>query len=144
MDERWLPRFDAFGDTAPHARLLSNGHLTAVLTSAGTGYTAWGETRLTAWAGDRTEDADGWFIYLRDLDSGRHWSAGYQPVLGEPGECAAHYTPGCVTLTRRVADIESTLAACVAPDVDAEVRQLTLTNHSKPPRRIEITGYLEG
>jgi hypothetical protein len=59
MDERWLPRFDAVGDAAPHARLLSNGRLTVFLTSAGTGYTTWGETRLTAWAGDRTEDADG-------------------------------------------------------------------------------------
>lgn len=93
MDERWLPRFGGLGDAAPHARLLSNGRLTVLLTSAGTGYSAWGETRLTTWEGDRTEDADGWFVYLRDLDSRAHWSAGYQPVPSAPGECDARYAP---------------------------------------------------
>lgn len=125
MDPAWLPPFDRLTDAAPHARLLSNGLLSVLLTSAGTGYAAWGETQLTAWEGDRTEDGDGWFVYLRDVDRGVRWSAGHQPVPGEATECAARYTPGCVTLERRVADIESSLAVCVAPDADVEVRRLT-------------------
>ena len=143
MDAEWLPRFDRLGDAAPHARLLSNGRFSALLTSAGTGRSTWRDTQLTAWQGDRTEDADGWFVYLRDLDCGVRSSAGYQPVRGAPAECGAQYTPGCVTIGRHFADIESVLAVCVAPDVDVEVRQLTLTNRSDQARRIEVTSYLE-
>ena len=76
------------------------------------------ETRLNAWEGDRTEDGDGWFVYLRDLDGGGLWSAGYQPVPDTAHACSVRYTPGCVTLGRRAADIESSLAVCIAPDAD--------------------------
>ena len=64
-----LPSFESLTDSGPHARLLSNGRLTALLTSAGTGFTTWGDTLLNAWDGDRIEDRQGWFIYLRDVDS---------------------------------------------------------------------------
>src|SRR5439155_23860684 len=53
-------------DPAPHARLLSNGRYTVLLTGAGTGYSAWNRLALTAWAADRTEDADGLFVYWRE------------------------------------------------------------------------------
>ena len=75
MTGTWLPAFDRLDDAAPHARLLSNGRFNSLLTSAGTGFASWGDTQLTAWDGDRTEDGQGSFIYLRDLDSGAWWSA---------------------------------------------------------------------
>ena len=138
-----IPPFDRLTDAAPHGRLLSNGRYRVLLTSAGTGYSAWGETQLTAWEGDRTQDGDGLFVYLRDLDGGRLWSAGPQPALGNAPQGSASYAPGCVTLQRRVAAIESSLRVCVAPDADVEVRELTLTNHGSRPCRIEVTAYME-
>src|SRR5215468_8309049 len=143
MDPTWLPPFDRLDDPAPHARLLSNGRSSVLLTSAGTGFSAWRDTQLTGWEGDHVEDADGWFVYLRDLDGGHLWSAGHHPVRGTPVECAARYAPGSVTLERRVADIDSSLAVCVAPDADVEVRKLSLTNRAARPRRIEVTSYCE-
>src|SRR5215470_11807223 len=143
METTWLPPFDRFDDLAPHARLLSNGRSSALLTSAGTGFSTWRDTLLNAWEGDRTEDGDGWFVYLRDLDGGGLWSAGYQPVPDTAHACSVRYTPGCVTLGRRAADIESSLAVCIAPDADVEVRRLMLINHSSRRRRIEVTSYLE-
>ena len=143
MDPSWLPSFERLDDPSPHARLLSNGRSSVLLTSAGTGFSAWHDTLLSAWEGDRTEDGDGWFVYLRDLDGGAFWSAAHQPVPGAPDQCAARYTAGCVTLERRVAEIESSLSVCVSPDADVEVRRLTLTNRSARPRRIEVTSYLE-
>src|SRR5262245_26967628 len=113
MDANWLPPFDRLNDAAPHARLLSNGRSSVLLSSTGTGYSAWRDTLLSAWDGDRVEDSQGWFIYIRDLDSGAYWSTGLQPVPATGGQYAARYTPGCVTLERRVADLESSLAVCV-------------------------------
>jgi len=87
----------ALDDPAPHARLLSNGRYTVLLTGAGTGYSAWNGLALTAWAADRTEDADGLFVYLRDLDRGTSWSLGHQPVRRRAERHEARYRPGVVT-----------------------------------------------
>ncbi|HUI28323.1 MAG TPA: hypothetical protein VL403_19740, partial [Candidatus Kryptonia bacterium] len=67
-------------DATPHASLLANGRYSVLVSGAGTGYSAWNEYALTGWSGDRVEDADGLFVYLRDLDRGEVWSAGYQPT----------------------------------------------------------------
>src|SRR5437870_92927 len=87
-------------DPAPHARLLSNGRYTVLLTGAGTGYSAWNGLALTAWAADRTEDADGVFVYLRDLDRGTIWSVGHQPVGRPLDRDDARYRPGVVQIAR--------------------------------------------
>ena len=68
---------------ALNVRPLANGRYATLLTAAGTGYSAWGELALTRWNADPTEDGDGFFLYLRDLDSGVFWSMG-QPVPKTP------------------------------------------------------------
>src|SRR5437870_5738141 len=133
----------ALDDPAPHARLLSNGRYTVLLTGAGTGYSAWNGLALTAWAADRTEDADGLFVYLRDLDRGTSWSLGHQPVRRRAGRHEARYRPGVVTITRLDDDIETRLEAAVAPDDDVEVRLVHLVNRSSRRRRVEVTTYAE-
>ena len=129
-------------DPTPRGRVLSNGRYHVVLTGAGTGYSAWGDTLLTAWDGDRTGDGDGLFVYLRDLDAGACWSVGAQPLgAGAAGACAATATAGVVTLERRTAALTARLAVSVLPDLDAELRRLTLQNPGAAPRRIEVTVY---
>jgi cellobiose phosphorylase len=44
---------------------------------------------------------------------------------------------------RRAADIETPVAICVAPDRDAEVRLVTLVNHSARVRDLDLTSYAE-
>ena len=129
-------------DQAPRGRVLSNGCYQVLLTGAGTGYSAWGDTLLTAWDGDRTEDGDGLFVYLRDLDSGACWSLGAQP-LGRDGAdgYAATATPGTVTIERRQQQVTASLAVCVWPDLDAELRRLTVHNTARTERRIEVTVF---
>ena len=129
-------------DATPRARVLSNGHYHVLLSGAGTGYSAWNDTLLTAWEGDRTEDADGLFVYLRDLESGERWSLGAQPagVAGADAYRAAA-GDGVVTLQRRQHEIEAQLAVSVWPDLDAELRRLTLHNTAKRERRLEVTVY---
>ena len=130
-------------DPAPHARLLSNGRYIVLLTGAGTGYSAWNGLALTAWTADRTEDADGFFLYVRDLDRGTFWSLGHQPVRRPAERYQAHHRPGVVTIARLDDEIEARLEVAVAPDADVEVRLVHLVNRSSRPRRIEVTTYAE-
>ncbi|HZX29316.1 MAG TPA: hypothetical protein VFF16_19740 [Telluria sp.] len=107
---------------AAGARLLSNGRFFTLLTAAGTGYSSLGDCALTRWQGDPVEDADGYFVYLRDLDTGAFSQAG---------------------LTSAFDGIEVTLDVVVDADADRELRTLTLRNRSGRARRIEATSYLE-
>ena len=133
-----LPALGSLAEATPHARLLSNGRFTSLLTGAGTGFAACDGVRLTGWSGDRVEDAEGLFLHLRDLDTRATWSLGQPPAGGR-----AAYRPGRVEVTRADDGIESTLEACVAPDAPAEVRRLRLHNASGRPRRLEVTTYAE-
>jgi len=134
---------DRRDDPAPHGRLLSNGRYTVLLTGSGAGTSWFGAHRLTGWRGDRTEDGDGTFVFLRDRDDGRFWSAGAQPVAGHPDALAVQTAPGTVTLTRREHGIASSLEVCVSPDADLEVRRIELRNASDRRRSIEVTTCAE-
>lgn len=127
----------------PSSRLLSNGRYTALLTAAGTGFSMRGDQALSRWSGDRIEDGEGWFFYLRDLDSGEWWSLGLQPTGKAADSRTAGYEPGRFILRCENSDIEAVLEVCVSPDDDLELRRVTLNNRSGRHRWIEITSYLE-
>src|SRR4051812_38058336 len=68
--------------------LLSNGKYNVRLSEVGSGCSQLGDIAITRWAGDKTRDADGFYIYIRDLDDGYVWSAGYQPTRVIPEQYA--------------------------------------------------------
>ena len=72
----------------PHTQFLSNGNYVTSVTNAGGGASVWRGLPVTRWRRDATRDADGQFIYLRDVRSGAVWSATYQPTRREPDEYA--------------------------------------------------------
>ena len=55
---------------------LTGAKASSLVTAAGTGRFEYDNIAVTRWSGDATRDADGVFVYLRDLDEGRCWSAG--------------------------------------------------------------------
>ena len=69
-------------DTAHRAMLLSNGRYTVMLTTAGSGFSRWGESAVTRWREDPTCDGWGSYVMLRDCTSGAVWSACRQPFGG--------------------------------------------------------------
>jgi len=123
------------------AAVLGRGSYAILLTAAGGGASGFEGHALTRWTADRTRDADGFFIYLRDLDSGEVWSAGHQPV----GRAAERYaaSPARGEITRRDQGIETRLEVRPAAEGDAELRRITLTNEGDSARRIEVTSYAE-
>ena len=65
---------------SPDTHLLSNGRYSVMLTAAGSGYSRWRDLAVTRWREDATCDDWGSYIYLRDVESDRLWSATYQPT----------------------------------------------------------------
>ena len=122
---------------------LSRGPFATVVGAAGGGWSALGDFALTRWAPDRTRDADGVWLYVRDAETGAYWSAGLQPVPRDPDAYRATLGDRQATLVRRDGDLEVTTEVCVAPEGDAELRRYTITNHGGRPRRLELTTYVE-
>ncbi|HEY1121408.1 MAG TPA: glycosyl transferase, partial [Haloferula sp.] len=128
---------------APHARLLSNGRYFTLITAAGTGQSRRHGHVVNRWHGDPVEDAQGQFIYLRDLDTGKLWSAAMQPVKCGSTSYQSSDLPGSFRITSEANGIRSQLDIAVSPNDDLEVRRLQLTNLTKRPRRIEVTSFIE-
>ena len=119
--------------------LLGGGGLTAALSAAGTGVVTSGGADLTRWRADRVEDADGLALFLRDLDTGHVWTAGWRP-----GDEAyeARFGVGMVEIVRQDAGVETRLCLAVAPE-GALVGRLQLRSLDGRARRIEVTTLAE-
>ena len=103
----------------------------------GSGYSRWGDLAVTRWREDPTCDCWGSYIFLRDVDTGAVWSAGYQPSGVEPDTYDASFFEDRVEISRRDGTITTRLEVAVSPEDDAEVRRVTLTNSGNRTREIE-------
>jgi len=127
----------------PEVHLLSNGHYHLMVTHAGGSYSHCEGVALTRWREDSTCDSRGTFIYLRDEDTGRYWSAAHQPVGEKAGQYEAIFVQARAEYRRRAQDIMTHTELCVSPEDDVEIRRVTLTNQSSRIRHIELTSYAE-
>jgi cyclic beta-1,2-glucan synthetase len=140
----------------PRTHLLSNGQYTVMVTNAG-GSWSWctrqtvdggghpvkSQIDVTRWREDSARDQWGQFCYLRDLRSGKLWSAGHQP-LGVPADFfEVLFSPDKVEFHRVDGTMETHLEVTVSPEHNCELRRLTLTNHDNRPHDLEVTSYAE-
>jgi len=146
IDELSLPdvrRLHSANDATPQVHLLSNSRYAVMITAAGSGYSRWRDLGITRWREDVTRDDAGSYIFLRDMESGRVWSAGYQPRGVESDTYEATFTEDSAELVRTDSGITTTLKIVVSPEDDAEVRHLSITNTSGRLQDIEVTSYCE-
>ena len=114
-----------------------------MITSAGAGYSTWRDLDVTRWREDATRDCWGQFCYVRDLSDDSIWSIGIQPLLQPADESEFEFHADRAEFCRRDGDVETRCAVCVVPDADAEVRAVTLVNHGRRQRELELTSYAE-
>ena len=131
------------GQSPANVCLLSNGRYTVMLTEAASGYSTCDGIDVTRWREDATSDCWGQFFYIRDLDGGGAWSAGRQPLAGDPDNYETTLGSDWAVFKRRDGDIETRSEIAVAADADAEVRRITLTNHGVLPRMLDVASYAE-
>jgi cyclic beta-1,2-glucan synthetase len=127
----------------PRAHLLSNGSYSVMVTNSGGGYSRWRDVAVTRWREDATIDGWGAFCYVRDLESREFWSAAYHPVGREADSYEVTFAPDRAVIRRRDGSIETFTEITVSPEDDAEIRRVSVTNHSRVTRDLELTSYAE-
>jgi cyclic beta-1,2-glucan synthetase len=136
-------QFTSPRDSRPRTHLLSNGRYAVMLTTAGSGYSRWGDLAITRWREDATCDCWGTYVFLRDVHSGIVWSAGAQPAGIEAESYRMTFFEDRAELQRRDGSITTILEVLVSPEDDAEMRRVSLTNLGPRAREIELTSYAE-
>ncbi|MGQ9814989.1 MAG: GH36-type glycosyl hydrolase domain-containing protein [Candidatus Roseilinea sp.] len=130
----------------PWSNVISNGDYGLIVSQTGSGY-SWrgnaGQNRITRAFQDLVRDHWGKYFYLRDLHSGRFWSATYKPVMAEPEDYRVIHGIGYTRFIQRLAGIESALTIFVVPHAPLEIHRLTLVNESDRARALDVSSYLE-
>ncbi len=135
--------FDTPNLSTPRTQILSNGSYSVMITNSGAGYSTSDGLAVTRWREDTTRDCWGSFIYLRDIENGRVWSAAYQPFDKMPRFYEVAFSEDKAVISRRDGNIATRTEVIVAPEDKAEIRRVSITNNSARVREIEITSYAE-
>lgn len=131
------------GHKRPAVQLLSNGHYHVLLSSAGGGYSRRGETAISRWHEDITQDNWGTFCYLRDVATGTFWSAAFQPTRRKTESHEAIFSNARAEFRARELDFDSHMEIVVSPEDNIELRRLHVTNRAAAAKTLEITTYAE-
>ncbi len=130
---------------APWVNVIANPVFGTLISENGSSYT-WGENahefRLTPWHNDAVSDASGEALYLRDEDSGHHWSPTPLPSPGTGGYISRHGF-GYSVFEHNEDGIYSELIVYVALDASVKFSALRIRNQSGRARRLSATGYVE-
>jgi cellobiose phosphorylase len=130
----------------PWINVISNGDYGIVISQTGSGY-SWrshaGLNRITRWNQDLVQDNWGKYFYIRDNESKKIWSAGWQPVKDKPDYYECTHGLGYSVIKSKYHSIESILKVFIPGGEPVEVWQIQLTNKSKKKRKLSIFSYLE-
>lgn len=135
--------FDSADTPLPKVALLGRLPYTVLVSNAGSGISRYGDIAINRWRVDGTRDDYGQWCYLRDVESGKVWSAGHQPVCADTLWYEVTFAGDVAMINRRDGEIETRTEIAVLPDVAAEVRRVTVKNLSAEKKEIELTSYQE-
>ncbi|MDX3773583.1 glucoamylase family protein [Chromatiaceae bacterium AAb-1] len=133
---------------APLTHILSNGRYSLMLSATGGGYSHWCGLAISRWREDSSCDPWGAYILLRDRHSGVRWSPTLQPLNLHASPSANHkysaiFSEDHAEFSLKQPDLTTTLDIVVSAEHDGEVRRVTLYNHNRHSRDIELTSYAE-
>jgi cyclic beta-1,2-glucan synthetase len=135
--------FDTADTPQPRVALLGHLPYTVMVNNRGSGYSHHEQLAVTRWRADATTDNMGQFCYVKELSSGRLWSAAHQPVCAPADEYRARFATDRVTFLRTDGDISTRTEITVVPGDAAEVRRVTVTNNGSSDAEVELTSYAE-
>lgn len=136
----WIPSNQA---TVPQMHMLGNGRMSTWLSEAGAGGLNWQGNAVTRWRPDSTCDAHGYWLYVKDVDTGEVWSAGRLPTGQTGHESRTIFHQHMIEDFRRHREVAIRVETTVAPDDDVDIRRVTVVNESSNTKTIEFTSYAE-
>ncbi|MEF2245990.1 GH36-type glycosyl hydrolase domain-containing protein [Paenibacillus sp. IITD108] len=138
-----LRQFEADGKHAIEQNIQSNGSFTTAVTNSGSGYIQYNGLDISRWREDAVLDPWGVFVYIRNASSSKLWSPAYQPCQIEQENSRVQFFQEKTLYYSEYDDVGSMLEVSVSPELNAEIRELTLTNKSQEAKVLEITSFME-
>lgn len=130
----------------PWVNVISNGDYGLIISQTGSGY-SWRThaqlNRITRWEQDLIKDEWGKYIYIRDAETGKFWSAGWKPVCADVKRYVCRHGTGYTIIESLTNGIESELTVFVPNDEPLEIWKVRLKNNSKKQRKLELFTYME-
>lgn len=130
-------------DEIKRTHILSNGQYSVMLSAAGGGYSRWGKISINRWQADSTCDNSGMFLFIKDVNTQKVWSALAQPSSGNTSDYLGEFAEDFARYEYSRDNLRTVMEVLVTPESNAEVRHLSLTNNSLLPKEIELTSYCE-
>jgi cyclic beta-1,2-glucan synthetase len=127
----------------PKIALLGRSPFTTIVSAAGGGFTRLGDIAVNRWRNDATTDDYGQWCYLKDVRTGRMWSAAHQPVCARADSYRALLGNDCVTISRHDGPIETVTTVAVDAEARTDMRRVVVSNHSDELVTVELTSYQE-
>lgn len=132
----------------PWINYLTNGRYCALCSQTGGGHSFYetsGYNRVTREYPQTVvlQDRPGRYVFLRDSETGEHWSANWQPVCGDPSGFEAAHGIGWSRVRYAHSGIRSEIVYYVPPRDDVEVWMVTLENRSDRPRSVQAFPYVK-
>jgi len=143
MEKNQFILLNTVNSPIPIAHCISNGQYSVMMTNSGAGFSRYKNISVSRWREDVTQDAWGMYFYIQNLNSGDVWSATYQPCKNSGEDYKVTYAPDQVEYCRKDGNITTHTEVVVSPEDQAEMRRISLTNHSKHDRTVEVTSYFE-
>lgn len=130
----------------PWANIISNGDYSFMISQTGGGY-SWrgnaGQNRITRAFQDLVKDNWGKYVYIRDLNSKRFWSAAWSPVKAGYQEYEVRHGIGYSVFKNKVDNIKSEMTVFVVPHKPVEIMMITITNNDNVERKLDVTTFFE-
>ncbi|MHB1453471.1 MAG: GH36-type glycosyl hydrolase domain-containing protein [Saccharofermentanales bacterium] len=130
----------------PWGNVISNGDYSMMVSQTGSGY-SWignaGESRITRSYQDLIKDEWGKYFYIRDTESGRFWSAAWNPVKHDYEHYRVRHGIGYSIFEHQADGIYSEMKVFVSPDKPMEFAEIMLENRSGRPRKLDVTSFFE-
>lgn len=127
----------------PETHILSNGSYSMMISNSGSGYGKRDDMTVYRWREDVTDDSSGMFFYIKNIDNNAYWSSAYEPCKSQGKDYQVVFSMDKVEFKRRDGDISTHTEITVSGEDNAEIRRLTLTNHSSGEVVLEVTSYCE-
>ncbi|MCK9479512.1 MAG: hypothetical protein M0R40_08460 [Firmicutes bacterium] len=127
----------------PNLHLLSNGNFSVLLSDSGCGYSFAGNMALTRFRSDLQNGTYGHFMYIKNINNGQWWTTSLAPLYDNNAGNRVIFSPHKAEYFHNMNGIDTTTEIIVSPEENAEIRKVTIANHSNEDVLLDITNYQE-
>ena len=127
------------------SHIIANKNFGTLTTENMGGYTWYKNSRLdrlTAWSNDQISDTPSEIIYIKDMDTGRKWSLGFNP-MHDDNNYYVIYGFGYAKYIHCSSKIKQTVDVFVPKDDNVKINMITLENKNPQKKNLRLIYYIK-